>query len=356
MEIYISQNIKRLRNERNMTQENLADIIGVSAQAVSKWERGDTCPDITLLPVIANTFSISIDELLGNDKIIIEEKIKTIITECKKLTGDKALEAAKRAYSDFPYDYRIVMLYVNALNLFGDHDTHDEITRLCKLVLKNCEDTELCRDASGLICGLKSAEDRLMFLRKYIEYNQDWNWFKVYPMDSDEGKILIQHEIVDMWWHLNTYIDTYGDLSCRNSSLNVAHETKIELLHKCKDIFYAFFDKGDLGEYTFYVWQYNAFLAREYAYLHMSDEALKYFEMAACGMIDYCNLPESYEYKNILLNHLPFLKYILGNVYSILSQYLEEIDREPIYDEIRNNSRFITAYNKLQTATKSCIK
>ena len=73
MNIYISENIKRLRREKNLTQEALADFIGISFQAVSKWECGDAYPDITLLPVIANYFNVTIDELLGNDKIKEEE-------------------------------------------------------------------------------------------------------------------------------------------------------------------------------------------------------------------------------------------------------------------------------------------
>ena len=73
MDIYISENIKRLRRERNLTQEALANFIGISFQAVSKWECGDAYPDITLLPVIANYFQVTIDELLGNDRIKIEE-------------------------------------------------------------------------------------------------------------------------------------------------------------------------------------------------------------------------------------------------------------------------------------------
>jgi len=73
MNIYIGENIKRLRQEKRLTQEALANIIGISFQAVSKWECGDAYPDITLLPVIANYFGVTIDELLGNDKIKAEE-------------------------------------------------------------------------------------------------------------------------------------------------------------------------------------------------------------------------------------------------------------------------------------------
>lgn len=61
----IGKKIASLRKERNITQEELASAIGVSAQSVSKWENAVTMPDIMLLPVIADTFDVSIDELYG---------------------------------------------------------------------------------------------------------------------------------------------------------------------------------------------------------------------------------------------------------------------------------------------------
>ena len=66
MELKISERINRFRKDRDLTQEELANALGVSSQAVSNWERGGY-PDITLLPVIARYFGVSIDELMGND-------------------------------------------------------------------------------------------------------------------------------------------------------------------------------------------------------------------------------------------------------------------------------------------------
>ena len=65
MEITIGENIKRLRRERGMTQEQLAEKLNITNAAVSKWERGDSLPDITMLFPIADYFGISVDELMG---------------------------------------------------------------------------------------------------------------------------------------------------------------------------------------------------------------------------------------------------------------------------------------------------
>ena len=66
MEITIGENIKRLRLSRKMTQEQLAEVLNISGAAVSKWERGDSFPDITMLFPIADYFGISVDELMGH--------------------------------------------------------------------------------------------------------------------------------------------------------------------------------------------------------------------------------------------------------------------------------------------------
>ena len=62
----LGSRIAELRRKKNMTQEELAAELGVTAQAVSKWENDLSCPDITLLPQLARIFSVTIDELLGN--------------------------------------------------------------------------------------------------------------------------------------------------------------------------------------------------------------------------------------------------------------------------------------------------
>ena len=76
MNIYFGENLKRFRLEKNLTQEKLADFLGVSFQSISKWERGDTYPDITMLPSIASFFNVSVDEILGVNKAKEEEEIK----------------------------------------------------------------------------------------------------------------------------------------------------------------------------------------------------------------------------------------------------------------------------------------
>lgn len=69
----LSDNLRRYRLQKDLTQEDIADYIGVTPQSVSKWERGENYPDITFLPALANIFETSIDTLIGMDIIRSEE-------------------------------------------------------------------------------------------------------------------------------------------------------------------------------------------------------------------------------------------------------------------------------------------
>lgn len=68
MLICLGENIRSLRTTRGITQEQFGYEMGVSAQAVSRWENGATYPDITMLPTIADFFNITLDELMGRGK------------------------------------------------------------------------------------------------------------------------------------------------------------------------------------------------------------------------------------------------------------------------------------------------
>ena len=71
--LYLSENLKKYRLLKNLTQEDVAEYLGITSQSVSKWERGESYPDITFLPTLANIFETSVDLLIGMDTIRAEE-------------------------------------------------------------------------------------------------------------------------------------------------------------------------------------------------------------------------------------------------------------------------------------------
>lgn len=80
--VKIGKKICALRKECNMTQVELADQLGISYQAVSNWERGNSMPDISKLPELAAIFGLSIDELIGEKSVLIEAAVNNELVEC----------------------------------------------------------------------------------------------------------------------------------------------------------------------------------------------------------------------------------------------------------------------------------
>jgi len=116
MNIYINENIRRLRREKNITQEKLAEYLNVSIQAVSKWERNETLPDITMILPIATYFNVSTDELLGHDTAKTEARIQEYIAEYFKLSSEskhtEVKELVFKAYKEFPNEFPIMLKYM----------------------------------------------------------------------------------------------------------------------------------------------------------------------------------------------------------------------------------------------------
>ena len=107
MKLTIGTNIRALRRKHHITQEQLAEKLGVSYQSVSRWEN-DTCyPDMELLPAMSRIFSVSIDQLLGvseedkNDKVIemLKRISKASNEPCDRETVLSVIVALRRNYT-----------------------------------------------------------------------------------------------------------------------------------------------------------------------------------------------------------------------------------------------------------------
>ena len=84
-----SDNFKYMRKQRGLTQEQIAETLGVSCQAVSKWETNSSYPDISLLPIIADYFGVSVDYLIGHDTSKQIEEINNTCAQVSELFSEK---------------------------------------------------------------------------------------------------------------------------------------------------------------------------------------------------------------------------------------------------------------------------
>ncbi len=103
--LHLSENLKRFRATKNLTQEDIAGFLSITPQSVSKWERGESYPDITFLPALANILETSIDELIGMDIIRAEQTRHNIHKTANEFQQNGDYESAEKVYRDALRNY-----------------------------------------------------------------------------------------------------------------------------------------------------------------------------------------------------------------------------------------------------------
>lgn len=120
MLIKIGAQIRALRKQAGMTQEALAEAIGVTAQAISKWESEAGYPDIEFIPALANLFAVDIDTLFDHDTSAHEEKISRFCADYDAATRtcaavDERITMMRSALAAYPSDERLLIRLADAL-------------------------------------------------------------------------------------------------------------------------------------------------------------------------------------------------------------------------------------------------
>lgn len=157
MKITLGENLRAMRNKESITQEQLAEALEVSPQAVSRWENEAAFPDISLLPVIANYFDVSVDYLLGVDTAHKQKETDNIIETDKKLRSEgktrESVNFLREKVKEFPSNPEMLhrlacslfSLYHQSGEKFSEEETRamaEEAAGLCKRALKYCDNND----------------------------------------------------------------------------------------------------------------------------------------------------------------------------------------------------------------------
>ena len=120
MNVKIGKHIKELRNRDGVTQDALAEALGVTGQAISKWENESGYPDIEYITPIANFFNVTIDQLFGHDRSECENKINEYCEKLDELHRNWAdvntrIDLARQALAEFPAEEKLLVRLATAL-------------------------------------------------------------------------------------------------------------------------------------------------------------------------------------------------------------------------------------------------
>ena len=169
----IGKTIKMLRSKRGLSQEKLAEHLGIAPQSVSKWEREEGYPDITLLIPLAEYFGVSLDLLMGRDGEENERKILSIKARMEhyRHMGDHESKnkLVREAYAEFPFDFRVITWYVASLfDTENIQANRDEIQKLCKYMLNECTEDAYRYEAITFLAELYSQCDEPDKAMEYV--------------------------------------------------------------------------------------------------------------------------------------------------------------------------------------------
>ena len=173
----IGQKIKELRQENNLTQEELAEQLGVSPQAISRWENSTTYPDITLLPIIANMFDVTIDYLLDMDSYKMKEEIDKILEQSMVLfnqgktkeRGQLLEEALKKYPNSWGLKFDLMYVYFTIATTDVTNENDEKTIKLATNILDKCMDDSLRYGAMQVLVYIYKGRKELDKAKAIVE-------------------------------------------------------------------------------------------------------------------------------------------------------------------------------------------
>ena len=220
MQLNLGTKIRELRRRDGRTQDNLAEALGISAQAISRWESGTTYPDMEMIPAIANYFHISIDELFGyhDDR---EEKIKNILENATKILTKQGftmyqgslsedvgecVNMLRAASEEFPNEPKILLKLAQALHMWGwnkygakghPSDSSGIIEDDIEYNSQNIYWQEAIRAYEKLLKSNPSSEDREIAIRQITPlYCRMGEYEKAKTLANEQNSIVISKELL----------------------------------------------------------------------------------------------------------------------------------------------------------------
>ncbi len=308
----IGNTIKELRLKKRITQEELAENLGVSPKAVSRWENQTTFPDISLLPAIAYYFGITTDELLGVDLYKKDEDIKLILEEVKKYkhSGDmlKLIELLKNGLKKYPNNFVLLEQLSFALLMIyrSSHKYKDELLECIKInekILAECQDEQIKHTAIKYLVSAYRANEELEKAKALVETLPSISISKERMLSSilkgKEGTLLHQHNISKAFGNIQS--DIHYELS-DNYSRNII------LLKKLINLYYVFYDEEDFAFEHYELMNINILIAKNYAKLENNENTKIYLIKAINHAKCYENINGTYKHTSILFDRLVFNK------------------------------------------------
>ena len=339
----IGTTIKKLRRDRNITQEQLAELLGVSTNAVSQWECDKTAPDISHLPVLANIFEVSADVLLEIDiaKSKKQTEIKEFTAKCAELHSqgktEERLKLCREMQKKYPNDETVRYNLMKVLKTGYVDESFDEIVMLGEQLLQSTNMEYRTGAIRGLCLTYLDKGDRAKALQ-YADMILPAEDLHVHVLEGNE---LVEH-CQNYFWKVcdRMYLYMKYLIDCKDAGYT--HEEKHTMLKSLYDMFHIIFSNEDFGFYNDRLTRISFFMALESGKVGEFDRAIVELEK----MVLYCEKFKNFteiNHSSLFVNKIKFSRKdiskhseeTLGHAYL---RYLNNNDN--VFASIKNDPRY----------------
>lgn len=352
----IGSTIKRLRRECDMTQEQLAEYLGITANAVSQWECDKTSPDISQLPILANLFDTTTDYLLGVDisrkEANIEYSLKQAWNLCNAGNKEGAAQIIRDELVKYPNSFKmmsdlIIFLYQRA---FQQNCTSEECHSICMeaadyidKIIFGCTDTKIQGKALEIACSIFPVigryDDAIKLIANIPDTSKDEMLTTLYSGDK-----LIEHMKNIICKSVSTAADQtiwLASLSKDNGSPLFDDDAKITLYEKAISFYRTLYEAGDY----FFDAESLAEAEKHIADILSSqkDAENTLYHLGEC--IKYVVMFDTYdETTDTYTSMIPFGRHPVGinwnNEWNKSHEMLIRLSKDTRYDFVRDNDEF----------------
>lgn len=300
MNITIDKNLRDLRMKRGNTQEDLAEFLGLSPQAVSRWERGETMPDITFLPQIAAYYNVSVDDLLGVGEMRKQEKIEEYnLKRFEYLSRQKYnenLELWQNAHREFPNDMMVLCYLSEALYL---KEKYHESVEAGERVLRESTDQRLRDAAMRMLCLSYSRLGNREKAQKYVSMGGN-----ILSTTLELKGLTVEHEERrdNALLKLATYLDLTG--IALTECIGTDKEKAINLHEFFLDLLELYFDDGFMGAFSISALYRHLWLSVLYTEKEDETQARVHLEAAKLCAEQYDGLSDKVVYTSTVMEGL----------------------------------------------------
>ena len=317
MKLNIGETIKRLRKEREITQEEFAEMLGVSCQSVSRWEHNLCYPDIELIPTIASFFGISTDCLMGIDEITEKENIEKYLERFQFAISkggiNECIAIARDGVKEYPNSYVLLNKLMYALFCSCDDDGNipewkenmekydAEITALGERIMKYCPDINLRLEAASrlafnhILHGRKELGKKIYETFPPMELSKERQiWW---ALEKHEELPFLRDAIKQSYEFLKAFIWLLADADV------VDVETELIAINKIFELENLILDgnrpKISLGD----VWL-DFDIAKRYALMGDIANTFKHLHLAVEEAKAFDKFPDEQKYRSVLVGEI----------------------------------------------------